>query len=77
MPCKVYIRCAVWLRSYRPLRDVLPLRCVDSFKASWWNQVIQGLPRGHSIALRLDRTFETVEEGMRRRGAKALELSSR
>ena len=45
--------------------------------AGWWNQVIQGLPRGRSIALRLDRAFETVEEGMRRRGAKALELSSR
>ena len=36
--------------------------------------VIQG---GRSIALRFDRAFETVEEGMRRRGAKALELSSR
>ena len=42
----------------------------------WWNQVIQGLLQGHSIALRLDCTFETMEEGMRRRGAKALELSS-
>ena len=44
---------------------------------TWWNQVIQGLLQRCSIALGLDHICETVEEGMRRRGAKVLELSSR